>query len=44
MENQDIGSGTSHLKYIKLLCTKTYFYWLQVDEIVQTFGGEYKIK
>ena len=34
MENQDIGAGTSHLKYIKLLCTKACFYWLQVNQLL----------
>lgn len=44
MENQDIRAGALCLKYIKLLCTRHVFTWLQVDEIVQTFGGDYKAK
>lgn len=43
MGNQDIRAGTSRLKYTKLPYTKAFFL-LQVDEVVPTFGGDYKIK
>ena len=39
MENQDTRAGTLRLKY-NVQC----FYWLQVDKIVQTFGGDGKAR